>query len=133
VATPSNATPTRTTESHTKSGNRIFDKKSVEVLGADGKYVPYFDVETETVQENATTVQAITRTYAPGANGEKQLVQLTQEETQASANGDSSTVRKTSNPDSKRKSSSCSARGYRNKDEGTRNTGYGDHRLPQRH
>jgi hypothetical protein len=96
---PQNANPERTTESHTKSGNRTLDKKSVEVLNADGKYEPYFEVEIETVRENATT-RSIARTYNPGVNGEKQLSQVTEEETQNSGNGDANIVRTTSNPDS---------------------------------
>jgi hypothetical protein len=95
-----NTNPMRTTESHTKSGNRTFDKKNVEVLNADGVYEPYYEVETETVQENATTTRSIARTYNPGVNGTKQLSQVTEEEAQDSANGDANRVRTTSNPDS---------------------------------
>jgi len=96
----SSSNPARTTESHTKSGNRTFDKKSVEVLNFDGKYEPYYEVETETVQENASTIRSVARTYNPGVNGEKQLSQVMEEETRTSANGDANTVRTTSNPDS---------------------------------
>jgi hypothetical protein len=99
-ATAPNTNPTRTKESHTKSGQRTFDTKTVEVLNADGVYEPYYDVETETVQENATTTRSIARTYNPGVNGTKQLSQVTEEEAQNSANGDANRVRTTSNPDS---------------------------------
>ena len=95
-----NTNPTRTTESHTRSGTRTFDKKNVEVLNADGVYEPYYDVETETVQENATTTRSIARTYNPGVNGTKELSQVTEEEAQDSENGDANRVRTTSNPDS---------------------------------
>ena len=71
--TAPNTNPTRTTESHTKSGNRTLDKKNVEVLNADGVYEPYYDVETETVQENVSTTRSIARTYNPGVSGTKQL------------------------------------------------------------
>jgi hypothetical protein len=98
--TAPNTNPTRTTESHTKSGNRTLDKKNVEVLNADGVYEPYYDVDTQTVQENATTTRSIARTYNPGVNETKQLSQVTEEEAQDSANGDSNRVRTTSNPDS---------------------------------
>ena len=99
-STAPNSNPTRITESHTKSGNRTFDTKSVEVLNADGVYGPYYDFETETVQENATTSRSIARTYNPGVNGTKELSQVTEEEAQNSENGDANRVRTTSNPDS---------------------------------
>jgi len=93
--------PSRTTESHTRSGNRTFDTKSVEVLGTDNQYELYCDVETETVQESATTKRSIVRTYKPGANGDKQLTQVTEEQKQTSPNdGRTDIVRTTSNPDS---------------------------------
>jgi len=98
--TAPNTNPTRTTESHTKSGNLTLDKKSVEVLSADGVYQPYYDVETETVQENVSTTRSIARTYNAGVNGTKELAQVTEEEAQNSANGNASSVRTTSNPDS---------------------------------
>jgi hypothetical protein len=96
----SNTNPSRTTESHTKAGNRTIDKKSVAVLNADGLYEPYFDIEKETVQENTTTTRSIARTCNPGINGEKQLTQVTEEETQHSANDNATTLRTISNPDS---------------------------------
>ena len=92
--------PSRTTESHTKSGNRTLDTKSVEVLGTDNQYELYYHVETETVQESATTERSIVRTYKPGANGEKQLTQVTEEQTQNSSGGRTDIVRTTSTPDS---------------------------------
>jgi hypothetical protein len=92
--------PSRTTESHTRSGNRTLDTKRVEVLGTDNQYELYYDVETETVQESATTKRLIVRTYKPGANGEKQLTQVTEEQTQNSSGGRTDIVRTTSNPDS---------------------------------
>jgi hypothetical protein len=93
-----NTNPTRTTESHSKSGNRTVDKQSLERLGSDGKYEPYLDVEKETVQVNATTVRTIERSFGH-ASGEKTLMQVTEEETQTLPNGDSKMVRTTSNPD----------------------------------
>src|SRR5262249_32538975 len=45
-----NVTPSRTTESHTKSGNRTVDKQKVEVLGPNGRYQPFLETETETIQ-----------------------------------------------------------------------------------
>src|SRR5438876_11539862 len=37
--------PSRITESHTKSGNHTFDRKSVEVLGTDNRYELHYDIE----------------------------------------------------------------------------------------
>lgn len=92
--------PSRTTESHAKSGKRTLDTRSVEVLGTDNQYELYYDVETETIQESATTQRSIVRTYKPGANGEKQLTQVTEEQSQASSAGGTDIVSTTSNPDS---------------------------------
>jgi hypothetical protein len=94
-----NTNPSRMTERHTKSGNRIFDRQSIEILGPDGRYQPYLDSVTETVKEDATTIHSIVRTYNPGSDGEKVLVQVTDEKTQSSANGEINVVRTTSNPD----------------------------------
>ena len=91
--------PARTTESHTKSGNRSVDKKRVEVLGPDGRYQPDSDTETETIQVNATTTRSVARTYRWDANGRKYLMQVTEEEARSSASGDAHVVRTTSNSD----------------------------------
>jgi len=93
-----NANPSRTTESHTKSGNRTLDKKTVEVLGPDGEYQPYVEIETETI-EGPTATRSTTRTYNPNANGEEQLTQVTESETENSADGSARTVETTSQSD----------------------------------
>jgi hypothetical protein len=72
----------------------------VEVLNADGVYGPYYDVETETVQENPASSRSIARTYNPGVNGTKKISQVTEEEAQNSDNGDANRVRTTSTADS---------------------------------
>src|SRR5437016_14663850 len=54
-----NTNPTRSTESHTKSGNRTVDKQTIERIGTDGHYQPYLDVEKETVQVNATDRKSV--------------------------------------------------------------------------
>jgi len=94
-----NTNPTRSTESHTKSGNRTVDKQTIERIGTDGHYQPYLDVEKETVQVNATTVRTIERSFARGPSGEKTLMQVTEEEKQTLGSGDGKLVRTTSNPD----------------------------------
>ena len=91
--------PTRTTESHTKNGNRTVDKQSLERRGLDGRFEPYQDIEKESVQVNASTVKTITRTYGRDSSGNKTLVQVTEEEAQTLPSGNSKTLRATSNPD----------------------------------
>jgi hypothetical protein len=94
-----NVNPTRTLDSHTHSGNRTLDKRSVQRRGSDGDFEPYQDVEKETVQQDATTVRTTTRTFGRDANGAKTLVQVTEEEKQTLPGGESNVVRATSNLD----------------------------------
>jgi hypothetical protein len=95
-----NTNPSRTTESHAKSGNRSVDKQRVEVLGPDGEYQPYSDTEKETIHVNATTTRTVVRTYRWDGNGQRILVELTEEEeARSSASGDTQVVRTTSNSD----------------------------------
>ncbi len=94
-----NVSPTRTLQSHTRSGNRTVDVQSLQVLATDGSFQPFQDIETETVQVNATTVQTTTRTFARDASGAKSLFQITKEEKQTLTGGNSKVVRTTSNPD----------------------------------
>ena len=91
--------PTRTIQSHTESGNRTLDVQSLQTRGPDGSLKPYQDIETETVQVNATTTQTTTRTFVRDGNGAKALFQITKEERQTLPGGDSKLVRTTSNPD----------------------------------
>ena len=94
-----NANPTRTTESHTQSGNRTVDKQSIQRRDSDGQFEAYQDIEKETVQVDATTVRTTTRSFGRNADGVKTLVQVTEEERHALTGGDSNVVRTTSNPD----------------------------------
>ena len=93
-----NVNPTRTTESHSKNGNRTVDKQSVQRRGPDGRFEPFQDVESESVQVNPGTVRTITRTFG-WANGARTLIQVTEEESQDLPGGDSKAVRTTSSPD----------------------------------
>ena len=77
-----NASPSRTTESHVKSGNRTVDKQRMEVLGPDGRYQPDSDTEKETIEVNATTTRTVVRTYRWDANGRRYLVQVMDEAAQ---------------------------------------------------
>lgn len=94
-----NAERIRTTESHTQSGNRTLDKQSVERRTSDGGFVPYQDIEKETVQVDAATVRTTTRTFAHDADGGRTLVEVVEEEKRTLAGGDSNVVRSTSGPD----------------------------------
>jgi len=90
---------TRTSESHTQIDGRTIDKTSVEAVGLDGRYVPYQDIEKESVKVDANTVRTIERTYSTGPDGQKSLVQVREEESHKLADGGQSIVRTTSNPD----------------------------------
>src|SRR5260370_1704969 len=94
-----NLNPPRTIESHTQSGNRTLDKQSLQRRGSDGQFEPYQDIEKETVQLDATSVRATTRTFGRDANGAKTLVQVIEEEKHTLPGGDSNVVRAISNPD----------------------------------
>ena len=94
-----NMNPTRTTESHRTSAKGTVDSQSVERLGADGQYEPYYDVETESVQVNGTTVRTIERTFARDGSGQKVLTRVTEEEKQTLPAGGEKLVRTISNAD----------------------------------
>ena len=71
----------------------------MEVLGPDGEYKPYSEIEKETIRVNATTTRTVVHTYSWDGNGQKILTELTEEEARSSASGDARVVRATSNPD----------------------------------
>jgi hypothetical protein len=89
----------RSVESHTQNGNRTVDKQSVEVLRS-GSYEPYQDIERESVKVNDTTTRSVVRTFGRDANGERTLIQVTEEEKQTLPGGGAKVVRSTLNPDS---------------------------------
>ncbi len=94
----SDTNPTRTTESHRQSGKGTVDSQSVERLGVDGHYEPYFDIEKESVQVNDTTIRTVERRFdRDGSSGQKILTQVTEEEKQSLPTGDEKVVRTTSN------------------------------------
>jgi len=98
-ASVDNTGPTRTTESHSRSGNRNVDKQIVEVLGANGRYLRNFETEKETVLVNATTTRTVVRTYIWDVDGRRNLEQVTEEEARSSADGNVQVIRTTSNSD----------------------------------
>jgi hypothetical protein len=94
-----NTNPTRTIRSHTQNGNRTVNVQSLQARGPDGNLNPYQDIETETVQVNATTTRTTIRTFVRDSSGTKTLFQITEEEKRDLPGGDSKVVRTTSNPD----------------------------------
>jgi len=97
--TAQNVNPSRTTESHTKSGNRTVDNRKLEVLGLNGRYEPFSETETETIQVDAMTTRTVVRTYQWNGNGQRTLAQVTEENSRTTASGDVRMERKTSSAD----------------------------------
>jgi hypothetical protein len=95
----SNLNPIRTSHNHSESNGRTTDTQSFERVGMDGKYVPYMDVEKESVQVNATTTRTIERTYARDADGRKTLSQVVEEVKTSSPDGAEKVIRNTSSVD----------------------------------
>ncbi len=91
--------PARIIESHSQSGNRTLDKRSVEIRGTDGHFEPYQEIERETLAVDASTVRTTMRTFDRDVNGKKALVQVTEEEKHILPGDDSNVVRVTYNPD----------------------------------
>ena len=96
---PQYANPSRTTESHTKSGNRTVDKQRMEFLGPNGGYQPAAETETETVQVDATTTRTVVRTYQFDGNGQRTLARVSEQESRNTAGGGVRTENKISASD----------------------------------
>jgi hypothetical protein len=94
-----NTNPTRAIEAHRQSGNRTMDSQSVERLGLDGHYEPYFDTEKESVQVSPPTTRTVVRTFSRDASGQKTLTQVKEEERETLSGGNEKMVRITSNSD----------------------------------
>ena len=88
----------RTTESHTKTGNHTVDKQTTEIQRS-GSYQPYQEIERETSQVDASTTRTTVRTYGRDGNGNRVLTQVTDEERHDQPDGGSKITRSTSNPD----------------------------------
>lgn len=91
--------PVRVIASHSQNGNRTIDKRTIQIQGVDGRLVPYQEIETKTLQVDATTVRTTMRTFGQDVNGAKSLIQVTEEEKHTLPDGDSSVLRNTFNPD----------------------------------
>jgi hypothetical protein len=94
-----NINPTRTTASHSETGDRTSDRTAVERVGVDGRYVPYSDIEKESVRVNDATVRTIERIFGRDPDGHRVLIQERQEETHSLAGGEQKVTRTMSNPD----------------------------------
>jgi len=75
------------------------DSQSVERLGPDGHYEPFYDIEKESVQVNDTTIRTVERTFNRDGNGQRVLTQVTEEEKQRLPSGGEKVVRTTSDAD----------------------------------
>jgi len=94
-----NVNSERIIESHSQTGNRTLEERSVQIRGSDEHFEPYEDIENETLQVDTTTMRTTTRTFGRDVNGRKTLVQVTEEEKHTLPGGDSNVIRITSNPD----------------------------------
>lgn len=91
--------PIRTHQIHTERDGRVLDHTAIETIGLDGRYVPYMDIERETVRVDAETVRILEKTFAPGPNGETILIQERREETLNLPEGALRVTGVVSNPD----------------------------------
>ena len=91
--------PTRSTTTHSEVDGRIVEKTVLEALGPDGRYVPYSEIEKESVRVNDTTVRNIERSYGRTPDGQRNLTQETREESRSLPGGEKKVTRTTSNPD----------------------------------
>lgn len=125
-----NGNPTRTVESHTKSGNRIIDTQKLETRGVNGHYEPFSESETETVQVDATTTKTVVRNYTWDGNGRRTLAQVIEEQSHTAASGDTRTERKTSNSDVNGNFQVVQARNRRRAKHRSRNRGDENYSVP---
>ena len=91
--------PLRTSESHTESDGSLVNRNSVETMGMDGRYVPYSDIETQSVRVNDTTVRTTQRAFGRDVDGHRVLIQEKQEEVRSQPDGAQTVTRTFSNPD----------------------------------
>jgi hypothetical protein len=93
------ANPTRSTTTHTEVDGRSVEKTVVEARGPDGRYVPFSEIERESVRVNQTTVRDVERSYGRTPDGQRVLTQETREESRSLPDGEKKVTRTTSNPD----------------------------------
>jgi hypothetical protein len=93
------ANSTRSTTTHTEVDGRSVEKTVVEARGPDGRYVPYSEIERESVRVNQTTVSNVERSYGRTPDGQRVLTQERREESRSLPDGEKKVTRTTSNPD----------------------------------
>jgi hypothetical protein len=94
-----NFNPSRTIESHTKSGNRTIDKQRFEVLGLNGAYRSFSETETEIVEVDAVTNRTFVRRYRWDENGRRILTEVLEEDSHTAPSGNTRVERKISSAD----------------------------------
>lgn len=99
TAPSGNLNPIQTRTDHSEADGRIIDKTVLVTAGPDGRYVPYLEIERESVRVNDTTVRRIERSYGRNSDGQKILTQERQEESRTLPDGERTVTRATSNPD----------------------------------
>ena len=91
--------PIRSHTTHSEVDGRVIDKTVTERLGPDGRYIPYSEIERESIRVNDTTVRTIERSYGTNPDGRSTLTQEIEEESHSLADGAKHVTRTTSNPD----------------------------------
>jgi len=91
--------PTRSTTTHSEVDGRMIEKTVVEALGPDGRYIPYSEIERESVRVNETTVRNVERSYGRSPDGQRVLTQETREDSRSLPDRERRVTRTTSNPD----------------------------------
>jgi hypothetical protein len=91
--------PTRSRTTHSEVNGHVIEKTIVEARGPDGRYVPYSEVERETIRLNDTTTRNVERSFGRDPDGRRTLTQQTQEESRSFPDGAKKVSRTTSSPD----------------------------------
>jgi hypothetical protein len=91
--------PTRSQTNHSEVDGHVIEKTIIEARGPDGRYVPYSEIERESIRVNDTTMRSVERSYARDPDGRRTLTQQSQEEARSFADGSKKVTRTTSNPD----------------------------------
>jgi len=91
--------PTRSHTTHSEVNGHVIEKTLMEARGPDGRYVPYSEIERESVKVNDTTVRSVERSYGRDPDGRRTLTQEMSEESRSLADGGKKVTRTTSNPD----------------------------------
>ena len=91
--------PIRSHTTHREVDGHVIDKTVTERLGPDGRYIPFSEIERESIRVNDTTVRTIERAYGTGSDGRSTLTQQIEEESRSFADGAKKVTRTTSNPD----------------------------------